>query len=208
MIVQNRIVLKNFSKNVKFLRIKNDILKNFIGIYIISNQTDYHPTLLSKNYNHQLIFILYIGGKNKSFFFEQEKKSNIFKVISGFFFFINDLFFKDFQKKVILKSNSRFFKKKNCTNHESSKQIIIQSSTKILEKEILKMLEIEQKLGYFEISLNSINLIQLRIKQKIEEIRSNRKDLNKNPIIDSKIIYFIFIIFLFFKFTVKYISYL
>ena len=70
------------------------------------------------------------------------------------------------------------------------------------------MLEIEQKLGYFEISLNSINLIQLRIKQKIEEIRSNRKDLNKNRIIDSKIIYFIFIIFLFFKFTVKYISYL
>ena len=50
------------------------------------------------------------------------------------------------------------------------------------------MLEIEQKLGYFEISLNSINLIQLRIKQKIEEIRSNRKDLNKNRIILLKIL--------------------
>jgi len=71
MIVQNRILLKKFSKDVKFLPIKNDILKNLIGIYIISNQIDFHTPLLSKNYNHQLIFILFIGGKNKSFFFEQ-----------------------------------------------------------------------------------------------------------------------------------------
>jgi hypothetical protein len=208
MIVQNRILLKKFSKDVKFLPIKNDILKNLIGIYIISNQIDFHTSLLSKNYNHQLIFILFIGGKNKSFFFEQEKKSNNFKIISGFFFFLNEIFSKDFQKKIFLNSYSKFLQKKRCTNHENSIQIIIQSSTKTLEQEILKMLEIERKLGYFEISLNSLNLIQSKIKQKIKEILSSRKYLNKNRIIDSRIIFFIFIIFFFLRFTIKYISYL
>ena len=70
------------------------------------------------------------------------------------------------------------------------------------------MLEIERKLGYFEISLNSLNLIQSKIKQKIKEILSSRKYLNKNRIIDSRIIFFIFIIFFFLRFTIKYISYL
>ena len=208
MFFQNRILLNSFSKNVKFLQIKNSILKNLIGIYLISNQINFHNSLLSKNYNHLLFFFIYIGGGNPSFFFEQEKKSIHLKIISGFFLFVNEIFSKDFQKKIFLNSNSRSLKKKKYTNYENSIQISIQSSTKNLDQEIMKMLEIERKLGYFEISLNSINSIQSKIKQKIKEIRSSRKELIKNQIINSKIIYFIFIIFFFLRFTIKYISYL
>lgn len=207
MIVKNRIELKIFSKNIKFLRIKNDILKNLIGIYIISNQIDFHTSLILKNINHQFIFILYMGGGNKSFFFEQMKKFNNFKIISGFFFFIDEIFSKKFQKKIFLNSNSKFFKKKESGNHENSLKISIRSSTKNLEQEILKMLEIERKLGYFEISLNSINLIQSKIKQKIKEIRGSRKNLIKNRLINIKTIYFFFILF-FLRSTIKYITFL
>ena len=87
-------------------------------------------------------------------------------------------------------------------------QMSIQSANKILKQEIVNMLEIEQKLGFFEISLNSINSLHSKIKRKMIEIKSTRKDIFKNKIINTKIIYFIFLIFLLIKITFYFVLYL
>ena len=142
--------------------------------------------------------------------FKKKKKFNSSSIKSSIFFFVNEIFAENSQKKVFLDSQSKSFKntEKRLKDKDNSMQMSIQSANKILKQEIVNMLEIEQKLGFFEISLNSINSLHSKIKRKMIEIKSTRKDIFKNKIINTKIIYFIFLIFLLIKITFYFVLYL
>ena len=89
---------------------------------------------------------------------------------------------QNFQKTFYLNSLIKNFKKIeiNFKDKDSSTQVSIQSANKTLKQEIVKMLEIEQKLGFFEISIYSINSLHSKIKQKMIEIRGTKKDIFKD----------------------------
>lgn len=208
MIELNKMVSSDISNNIIFLKIKNDILKNLLGSYMIHNQITFLNSLLLKDYNYWVNSISFKKKKKNIFLIcEQEKKFNSSRIKSSFFLFTNEILVHNFQKTFYLNSLIKNFKKIeiNFKDKDSSTQVSIQSANKTLKQEIVKMLEIEQKLGFFEISIYSINSLHSKIKQKMIEIRGTKKDIFKNKIINTKVIYFVFLIFVLFSFTFYFI---
>ena len=152
MIELNKMVSSDISNNIIFLKIKNDILKNLLGSYMIHNQITFLNSLLLKDYNYWVNSISFKKKKKNIFLIcEQEKKFNSSRIKSSFFLFTNEILVQNFQKTFYLNSLIKNFKKIeiNFKDKDSSTQVSIQSANKTLKQEIVKMLEIEQKLGRF-----------------------------------------------------------
>ena len=67
MIELNKMVSSDISNNIIFLKIKNDILKNLLGSYMIHNQITFLNSLLLKDYNYWVNSISF--KKKKKIFF-------------------------------------------------------------------------------------------------------------------------------------------
>ena len=67
MIELNKMVSSDISNNIIFLKIKNDILKNLLGSYMIRNQITFLNSLLLKDYNYWVNSISF--KKKKKIFF-------------------------------------------------------------------------------------------------------------------------------------------
>ena len=68
MIELNKMVSSDISNNIIFLKIKNDILKNLLGSYMIHNQITFLNSLLLKDYNYWVNSISFKKKKKKYFF--------------------------------------------------------------------------------------------------------------------------------------------
>ena len=77
MIELNKMVSSDISNNIIFLKIKNDILKNLLGSYMIHNQITFLNSLLLKDYNYWV----------NSISFKKKKKNLIHRELKVHFFY-------------------------------------------------------------------------------------------------------------------------
>ena len=75
MIELNKMVSSDISNNIIFLKIKNDILKNLLGSYMIHNQITFLNSLLLKDYNYWVNSISF--KKKKKYFFNLRTRKKI-----------------------------------------------------------------------------------------------------------------------------------
>ena len=126
-----------------------------------------------------------------------------FSLIIKVFKFLDEIFTQHLKKFTILPSyfhlnlKNKVINLKVGKNRKRSLHFSINSSIHIIKKEILKLNEIEQQLGYFELSITYIGILQHKLKKKIMDLQKIKKnEFNLNSILFEIIFLFIIITFL------------
>lgn len=196
------IEFKNSETSIKIFKIKKDILKILLGFYLSSIKLR-----LKK------IFFIYSGfyviktlcgsfhekitkrGSPKT-----KKAQNYLIFVCDFIRFLNELFVYKFKKEYKIKSNYDLFPKIK----KNELQFSVKSSISNLKQEISKLIEIDQKSEYFDMCVNSINLLHEKIKKKNMDFLIYKKKIPSN-IRSIEIFFWSVLIFVFFFLSYSYI---
>lgn len=183
---------------------KYDVLKILIGFFLNSKRIYVYST--SFGFNFFAFFEIRFN-----LFYKNDNNKKIFKTYNSFVFthilfkYLVEIFTYHLKKPITLNSIFQLNLKNEALNLKVGKnktrqlQFSINSSIHIIKQEILKLNQIEQQLGYFELSINSIGIVHHKLKKKIVDLQQNKKNyFTTNSIFFEFIFLVIIITFLFY----------